>query len=76
MLAAFRGRITVMGDRLAFLVFFVALFALGLYATVKPEASKRENEDVPGFPKTGFSWLPVWGNGLSGVFLYLFWTHH
>jgi hypothetical protein len=55
----------------------------GLYALVNPKAVKKENEDVTGFYKTGFSWVPVWGWRLfgivllavSGFFLYLSLRH-
>jgi hypothetical protein len=72
-----------MGDRFLFLFLFVMLFLLGLFAVINPKAAKKENADVPGFYKTGFSWMPIWGFrlagigtlGLSGLFLYLFLTH-
>jgi hypothetical protein len=71
-----------MSDRLVFLLLFVMLLLLGLFAVLNPQAAKKENADVPGFYKTGFSWMPVWGFrlvgiatlGLSGLFLYKFLT--
>ena len=70
-------------DRYGFLFVFVIMFLSGLYSAINPKAVKKENADVPGFPKTGFSWIPVWGWRLlgftflavSGVFLYLFLSH-
>jgi hypothetical protein len=72
-----------MSDRFGFLFGFVILFLLGLFAAIDPKAAKKENEDVPGFYKTGFSWMPIWGIrfvgvatlGFSGIFLYMFLTH-
>jgi hypothetical protein len=72
-----------MSDRAGFLFVFVIMFLSGLYSVINPKAVKKENADVPGFPKTGFSWMPVWGWRLmgiaflavSGLFLYLFLTH-
>jgi hypothetical protein len=72
-----------MSDRAAFLFVFVIMFLSGLYSVINPKAVKKENADVPGFPKTGFSWMPAWGWRLmgiaflavSGLFLYLFLTH-
>jgi hypothetical protein len=72
-----------MSDHTSFLFLFVVMFLFGLYAVINPKAVKKENADVPGFPKTGFSWMPAWGWRLmgivvlaaSGFFLYLFLTH-
>jgi hypothetical protein len=47
----------------------VVMLLSGLYALVNPKAVKKENEDVPGFYKTGFSWVPVWGWRLFGIVL-------
>jgi hypothetical protein len=55
-----------------------------LYALINPRAVKKGNEDVPGFHKTGFSRVPVWGWRVFGIallvaagfFLYLFLIHH
>ena len=70
-------------DRAGFLIISVVMLIFGLYFVVKPEAVKKENADVPGFPKTGFSWMPVWGwrlvgvalLGVAGLCLYIFLTH-
>lgn len=70
-----------MSNRFGFLFLFVMLALLGLFAVMNP--NKKENADVPGFYKTGFSWMPIWGFrlvgiatlGLSGFFLYMFLTH-
>jgi len=72
-----------MSNRFGLLFLFVLLFLLGLFTVMNPRAAKRENVDVPGFYKTGFSWMPIWGFrlvgiatlGLSGFFLYMFLTH-
>jgi hypothetical protein len=72
-----------MNDRAGFLFVFVVMLFYGLYAVIIPKAVKKENEDVPGFYKTGFSWVPVWGwrlfgialLGVSAIFLYLFLRH-
>ena len=72
-----------MSNRFGFLFLFVMLFLLGLFAAMNPKAAKKENADVVGFYKTGFSWMPLWGFrlvgiatlGLSGFFLYMFLTH-
>ncbi len=72
-----------MSNRFGFLFLFVMLFLLGLFAVMNPKAAKKENADVPGFHKTGFSWMPIWGFrlvgiatlGISGFFLYMFLTH-
>jgi type II secretory pathway component PulF len=72
-----------MNDRAGFLFVFVVMLFFGLYAVILPRAVKKENEDVPGFHKTGFSWVPVWGWRLfgiallavSGFFLNLFLRH-
>jgi len=40
---------------------FVVMLLFGLYAVINPKAVKKGNEDVPGFHKTGFSWVPEWG---------------
>ena len=69
-----------MDDRAGFLFIFVVMLFSGLYAVVFPKTVKKGNEDVPGFHKTGFSQVPVWGWRLigiallavSGFFLYLF----
>ena len=66
-----------------FLFIFVIMFFSGLYSLINPKAVKKENADVPGIPKTGFSWMPVWAWRLmgiallavSGFFLYLFLAH-
>ena len=50
-----------MNDRAGFLFVFVVLLLFGLYSVLSPKAVKKENADVPGFPKTGFAWMPVWG---------------
>ena len=71
------------GQVIGFLLLFVVLLALGLYAAINPKAVKGENADVPGFYRTGFSWMPIWAFrlvglatvGLSGLFLYLFLSH-
>jgi hypothetical protein len=71
-----------MSDHYGFLFVFVIMFLSGLYSTINPKAVEKENADVPGFPNTGLSWMPVWGIRLvgitllavSGVFLYLFLT--
>ena len=72
-----------MSNRFGFLFLFVMLALLGLFAVMNPRAAKKENADVPGFYKTRFSWMPIWGFrlvgiatlGLSGFFLYMFLTH-
>jgi hypothetical protein len=71
-----------MSDPAGFLFLFVVMFLFGLYAVINPKAVKKENADVPGFPKTGFSWVPAWGWRMmgialaaSGFFLHLFRTH-
>ena len=72
-----------MNDRAGFLFVFVVLLLFGLYSVLSPKAVKKENAYVPGFPKTGFAWMPVWGWRLmgiaelaaSGFFLYLFLRH-
>ncbi len=72
-----------MNDRAGFLFVFVVMLFFGLFGVIFPKAAKKGNEDVPGFPKTGFSWVPVWGWRLfgiallavSGIFLYLFLRH-
>jgi len=59
------------------------MLVFGLYSVINPNAVKKENEDVPGFPKTGYSWVPAWGWRLAGIgllvvsgfFLYLFLKH-
>jgi hypothetical protein len=56
-----------MGDRYRFLFVFVIMFLFGLYSAINPKAVKKENADVPGFPKTGFSWMPAWGWRLMGI---------
>jgi len=70
-------------DRYGFLFIFVIMLLSGLYSVINPRAVEKENADVPGFPKTGFSWMPVWGIRLvgiallavSGFFFYMFLTH-
>ena len=72
-----------MNNRVGFLFVFVVMLLSGLYALVNPKAVKKENEDVSGFHKTGFSWMPVWGwrffgialLAVAGFFLYLFLRH-
>jgi hypothetical protein len=72
-----------MNDRAEFLFVFVVMLVFGLYGVINPKAVKKVNADVPGFPKSGFSWMPVWGWRLfgiallavSGLCLYLFLTH-
>jgi hypothetical protein len=72
-----------MSDRYGFLILFVVMLLFGLYSVINPKAVKKENADVPGFPRTGFSWVPAWSWRLmgiallavSGFFLYLFLTH-
>jgi uncharacterized BrkB/YihY/UPF0761 family membrane protein len=72
-----------MNNRVGLLFVFVVMLLFGLYAVVNPKAVKKGNEDVPGFHKTGFSWMPVWGWRffgiallvVAGVFLYLFLRH-
>jgi hypothetical protein len=72
-----------MNDRAGFLFVFVVMLFFGLYAAINPKAVKKENQDVPGFYETGFSWMPVWAWRLfgiallavSGIFLYLFLRH-
>jgi hypothetical protein len=66
-----------------FCSYLLLCFFFGLYALINPKAVKKGNEDVPGFHKTGFSWVPVWGwrfcgialLAVAGIFLYLFLTH-
>jgi hypothetical protein len=48
-----------MSDRTGFLFVFVVMLFFGLYSVINPKAIKKENADVPGFPKTGFSWKPM-----------------
>jgi len=68
-------------DRYGFL--FAVAFLSGLYSVIKPQAVKKENADVPGFPKSPFSRMPAWGWRLagiallavSGLFLYLSQNH-
>jgi hypothetical protein len=70
-------------NRAGFLFVFVVMLLFGLCAIANPKVVKKGNEDVPGFRKTGFSWVPVWGWRLfgiallavSGFFLYLFLRH-
>jgi hypothetical protein len=72
-----------MNERFGFLFVSVVMLLSGLYAVANPKAVKKGNEDVPGFHKTGFSRVPVWGwrllgialLGVAGFFLYLFLTH-
>lgn len=72
-----------MNNRAGFLFVFIVMLLFGLYAVVNPKAVKKGNEDVPGFHKTGFSLMPVWGwrffgialLAVAGVFLYLFLRH-
>ena len=72
-----------MNDRAGFLFVFVVMLFFGLYAVILPNAVKKGNADVPGFPKTGFSWMPVWAwrsfgialLGVSAIFLHLFLRH-
>ena len=81
----FRGKLfcVQINDQAGFLFVFVVMLFFGLYAVTNPKAVKKENEDVPGFHKTGFSWMPVWAWRLfgiallavSGIFLYLFLRH-
>ena len=58
-----------MNNRVGFLFVFVVMLLFGLYAVVSPRAVKKGNEDVPGFHKTGFSWMPVWGWRFFGIVL-------
>jgi hypothetical protein len=58
-----------MSTHYGFLFIFVIMFLSGLYSVINPKAVKKENADVPGFPKTGFSWMPVWGWRLMGIAL-------
>jgi hypothetical protein len=72
-----------MNNRAGFLFIFVVMLFFGLYSVISPKAVRKENADVPGFPKTGFSWMPVWGWRLvgiallvvSGFCLYMFLAH-
>ena len=58
-----------MNDRSGFLFVSIVMLLFGLYSVINPKAAKKENVDVPGFPRTGFSWVPVWGWRLFGIFL-------
>ena len=72
-----------MNDQAGYLGIFVVMLCFGLYALINPKAVKKGHEDIPGFNKTGFSWVPEWGWRLSGIallgvsaiFLYLFLRH-
>jgi hypothetical protein len=82
---ALRGKLLRMqtSDRYGFLFVFLIMLLSGLYSVFNPKAVKAENADVTGFPKTGFSLMPVWGwrfmgivlIAISGFFLYMFLTH-
>jgi hypothetical protein len=56
-----------MSDRFGFRIGFLALAPSSLSAAINPEAAKQQNADVPGFRKTGFSRVPLWGYSLAGL---------
>jgi formate-dependent nitrite reductase membrane component NrfD len=67
----FRGKLFCMqvNDRAGLLFVFIVMLLFGLCSVISPKAVKKENADVPGFPRTGFSWVPVLGWRLFGIFL-------
>ena len=71
-----------MSNHFGFLIMAIALFPLGLFATINPRAAKRQNADGPYF-KSLFANMPLWffrvvgivTLGMSAFFAYMFWTH-
>ena len=71
-----------MSNHFGYLIMAIALFPLGLFATINPRAAKTQNADGPYF-KSPFANMPLWffravgivTLGMSAFFAYLFWTH-